>query len=207
MALHPNEFHLVSFDPGGIIGWAHFIIHCRAFSRPEHTVLGNLQSWDCGEFSGTETEQLTAAIALISRAHFQPMPYTTRTKVLSEDFSLTQLIGGKELVSPIRINAVLDWECRKQGLELELQDPTQRTQITPDRLLAMGFEPPGRKRRWSPHGAGKDAFSAMQHGVTKLRRIKQASMSRPWKLSDNVASNAFWDCACARGRRCDLTHP
>jgi len=206
VALQPNEFHLVVFDPGGTIGWAHFVVNFRAFSRPEHKVLASLQSWDCGEFSGTETAQLTSAVELIRRAHFEPMPFVTRTDVLSEDFALAQLIGGKELVSPIRINAVLDWECRKQGLTLELQDRSQRTQITADRLHLMGFDPPGRKR-WSPNGPGKDAFAAMQHGVVKLRRIKQSTLSRPWKLSDGTSSNAIWDCACARGRRCDLTHP
>lgn len=206
VALKPNEYHLVFFDPGGTIGWAHFIVDYRAFSRPRNKVLANLISWDCGEFSGTETEQISAAVALIRRAHYEPMPFTTRTDVGTEDFDLKQLIGGKELLSPVRINAVLDWECRKQGLTLEYQLPTQRTQMTAERLELCGFHSP-LQRRWSKHGRGKDAFAAMQHGVTKLRRIKMQSLSRPWKLSDNVSSNAFWDCACERGKRCDLTHP
>jgi hypothetical protein len=208
MARVPNEYHLVVFDPGGTIGWAHFIIDCRAFSRPEHKVLRWLKTWDCGEFTGQEHDQIKEAVALINRAHFGPMPFNSRTDVLSEDFALAQLIGGKELVSPIRINAVLAWECKRQGLEFELQDRSQRTQITPERLELFGFEPPGKhKRKWSPHGPGKDAFAAMQHGVVKLRRIKEQSRSRPWKLSDRTSSNALWDCACERGKRCDLTHP
>lgn len=207
VANKPNEFHLVSFDPGGTIGWAHFRLNCQAFSRPEHKVLGNLLSWDCGEFSGTETEQISQAVALIHRAHYKPMPYTTKMCVLSEDFALAQLIGGKELVSPIRINAVLDWECRKQGLVLDLQDRSQRVQITPDRLHLFGFSPPPPRKRWGTTGAGKDMFAAMQHGIVKLRRIKEQSRKWPWKLSDGVSSNAFWDCACEDGKRCDLTHP
>lgn len=205
VALQPNEYHLTSFDTGGTIGWAHFVIDYRAFSRPDAKVLRWLKSWDCGEFTGQEHEQIGAAVKLIHQSRFGPMPFTSRTDVMSEDFALAQTIGGKELVSPIRINAVLDWECRKLGLTLELQDRAQRVQITPDRLELFGFEPP--RKRWSPNGPGKDAFAAMQHGVVKLRRIKEVSRSRPWKLSDRTSSNAMWDCACEEGRRCDLTHP
>lgn len=209
MARVPNEYHLVVFDPGGTIGWAHFVMDCRAFSRPEHKVLRWLKSWDCGEFTGQEHEQVSAAVDLIYKARHGEMPFNSRTDVLSEDFVLAQLIGGKELVSPIRINAVLEWECRKQGLVLELQDRAQRTQITPERLELFGFESPygARKKRWSTEGKGKDAFAAMQHGVVKLRRVKEKSRSRPWKLSDRTSSNALWDCACEKGKRCDLTHP
>lgn len=205
MALKPNEYHLVVFDPGGTIGWSHFIVDYRAFSRPEHKVLRWLISWDCGEFTGQEHEQLRDACALIYRAHFEPMPFVTRTDVVAEDFELTQLIGGKNLLSPVRINAVLDWECRKQGLQLELQKRQMRTQITPERLELFGFQSP--RKRWTTTGKGKDEFSAMQHGLVKLRRVKDESRSRPWKFSDRVSANARWDCACERGRRCDLTHP
>ena len=205
MARKPNEYHLAVFDPGGTIGWAHFIVDYRAFSRPEHKVLRYLKSWDCGEFTGQEHEQLDDALALVRRAHFGDMPYTTRTDVVSEDFELTQLVGGNNLLSPVRINAVLDWECRKQGLRLRLQKRQARTNVTPERLMEFGFKSTG--KRWTTTGRGKDAFAAMQHGVVSLRRTKEESRSRPWKLSDTISSNASWDCACELGRRCDLTHP
>ena len=207
VALKPNEYHLVVFDPGGTIGWAHFILDYRAFSRPDHKALAFLKSWDCGEFTGQETEQITQAVALIRRAHFDPPPFVTTTHVVSEDFELTQLIGGKNLLSPVRINAVLDWECRKHGLTLKLQQRQLRTQITPERLRLFGFEAPNRRKRWGTSGVGKDAFAAMQHGIVYLRKIKDESRSRPWKLSDRVSANAFWDCRCEKGKRCDLTHP
>lgn len=205
MALQPNEFHVVAFDPGGTIGWAHFVVHYKGFSRPEHKVLRYLKSWDCGEFSGTELEQIRDAESLIRRAHYEPMPFTTKTDVVSEDFELTQLIGGNNLLSPVRINAVLQWICHNRGLKLILQARQMRTQVTPERLQLFGFEPPG--KRWTTTGRGKDMYAAMQHGVTYLRRIKDASRSRPWKLADRISSNAKWDCACEQGKRCDLTHP
>lgn len=204
MTLQPNEYHLVAFDPGGTIGWAHFIVDFKAFSRPEHKVLRYLKSWDCGEFNGTEIEQITEASSLIARAHHGVMPYTSTTDVISEDFELTQLIGGKNLLSPVRINAVLEWICHERGLKLTLQARQMRTQVTQERLELFGFQPPG--KQWTKTGKGKDMFAAMQHGLVWLRRIKDASRSRPWKLADRISSNAKWDCACEQGKRCDLEH-
>lgn len=208
MATRPNEYHLVVFDPGGIIGWAHFVLHYKAFSRPEHKVLRWIKSWDCGEFTGQEHEQLADASRLIYRAHFGAMPYVSHTDVLSEDFDLVQTIGGKNLLSPVRINAVIDWECRKHGLALKYQSRQLRTNVTPERLQRFGFDSPFRKSgQWSKTGSGKDAFAAMQHGIVWLRRLKEQSRSRPWKLSDGQTTNARWDCACTSGRRCTLIHP
>jgi len=215
MARELNEYHLVTFDPGGTIGWAHIVIDCRAYSRPEHKVLRWIKKWECGEFEGTEFQQCQLASRLIWRAKFGTMPYNTTTDVvagaiaradiIAEDFELTQLIGGKNLLSPVRINAVLEYECNRWGMELNLQRRTLRTSVTPERLEMYGFKPPG--RRWTKTSKGKDAFAAMQHAVVWLRRIKEASRGRPWKLSDGSTHNAFWDCACDDGLRCDLRHP
>jgi hypothetical protein len=214
MARKPNEYHLVVFDPGGTIGWAHFVVDFKAFSRPEHKVMRWLKSWNCGEFTGQEHEQLESASRLVYQAHFGSMPFVTRTDVVSEDFELTQLIGGKNLLSPVRINAVIDWECRKHGLTLKYQARQLRTSVTAERLALFGFESPFRRNgQWSKTGSGKDAFAAMQHTVTWLRRTKEESRSKPWKLDDRQTTNARWDCACTRSgtkasrQQCDLIHP
>lgn len=218
MATEENEYSLVTFDPGGTIGWSQWVVGVRAFTRPENKVLAHVKSWDCGEFSGTEFEQCEAASRLIWRARFGDMPYCSPTDVVSggmsradfvsEDFELTQLIGGNNLLSPVRINAILGYECKKWGLELRLQKRSLRTGVTPVRLTSMGFPSPFRRTgEWSPTGRGKDAFAAMQHAIVFLRRIKKESLRRPWKLSKGGVANREWDCACARGRRCDVWHP
>lgn len=202
MSVKPNIFHLIAFDPGGTVGWAYFTVHFKAFSRPEHRVLRYVKSWDCGEFTGSEHEQLASAIELVHQARWGPMPYVSSVDVVTEDFDLIQTVGGKELVSPIRINAVLDFVClTRYGLELIYQKRQFRTQITADRLRAFGFE-----GRWVTSGRGKDAFAAMQHAIARLRQLKANADKRPWKLSDGGVSNARWDCACERGRQCDITH-
>lgn len=203
MATKPNQFHLIAFDPGGTIGWARFEVHFKAFTRPDNRVLRHVLSWDCGELSGSEHEQIKAAIRLIHQVRWGPMPFVPRTEVVTEDFDLVQTVGGKELVSPIRINAVLDYVCLSQfSLELIYQRRQARTQITAERLRAFGFD-----GRWVTSGKGKDAFAAMQHGVTRLRHLKREADRRPWKLEDGAKTNARWDCACAHGRPCNLTHP
>lgn len=218
MAADPNEYHLVTFDPGGTIGWSHFVIDCKAFSRPEAKVLRWIKEWHCGEFSGQEHEQLTEASRLIWTAKYGKMPYNSatdvvvgaysRTDILAEDFELTQLIGGKNLLSPVRINAVLGWECRRMGLELQLQNRSMRTGVTPERLIEFGFQSSiNRTGRWTKTSKGKDAFAAMQHAIVWLRRVKERSLGRPWKLSDGQTHNAYWNCACRKGRRCDIRHP
>jgi hypothetical protein len=216
MSRNPNEYHLVTFDPGGTIGWAHFTVDCRAFSRPEHKVLKYLSTWDCGEFEGSEFEQCQEAKRLIWRAKFGDMPYNTTTDVvslgltkadfLSEDFELMQTIGGHALLSPVRINAVLSDACETWGMHLTLQRRALRTSVTPERLVMYGFKSP-MGRRWTKTSKGKDAFAAMQHGIVWLRRVKEISRGRPWKLSEGGTHNAYWDCNCADGGRCDLKHP
>lgn len=218
MPRNPNEFHIVAFDPGGTIGWAHLTLSCEAFSRPEHKALAYLTDWECGEFTGGENEQVAEASRLIWRAKFGDMPYNASTAVvagalakadiLSEDFELTQLVGGDNLLSPVRINAKLDYECYRWGLKLNLQRRSMRTNVTAERLQLFGFDSPFRRNgAWSKSGRGKDAFAAMQHAIVWLRRVKDKSKSRPWKMSDGQTDNAYWDCACEEGKRCDLTHP
>jgi hypothetical protein len=198
-----GEYHLVMFDPGGTIGWAHLVFDLRAFSRPDHKALRYLRSWDCGEFTGTEHEQLVECGRLIYRASFdkRSMIRSGRCHIVTEDFELTQMIGGKNLLSPVRINAVLDWQCARQGITLNYQRRTMRTNITPVRLVRFGFPPPAGKS-WNPKGSFKDAFAAMQHAIVWVRRQKAASHALPWKLANNL-----WDCGCAKRLPCTMRHP
>ncbi len=207
MATHPNEFHLLWFDPGSAAtGWAHFIIHRRAFARPERKALRNVEYWDCGEITGDDHEQYKQARDMAYAAHFLPEPFVARVCVGSESYNLKQTIGSAEnLLSPVRFNAVLSWEVAQHGLTLVEQQPSMRGQMTAQRLQAFGF-PGWPASRWVKHGRGKDAFAAMQHLMVRLRRIKAESKRHPWKLSDGASSNAFWDCNCSDGGRCDLRH-
>lgn len=210
---HINEYHLTWFDGGVTTGWADLIVDFRAFSRPEAKVLRWVKHWDCGEFSGTENNVLRQASAHVSDklsvrgGNVSFLQYD----VGGEDFDLVQTMGDKKnILSPVRFNAVMDWECSKHGIIYQYQARQMRTSVTPQRLKLFGFNSPYNKRgTWSTSGEGKDAFAAMQHAVTWLRNLKIRARERPWKLMDATSFNAYWDCACARDKRakCDLVHP
>lgn len=199
MARVPNQYHLVTIDPGGTVGWAHFIFDFRAFSRPEHRLLRWLHFWDCGEFTGQEHDTIEQCLTLIQSARFGKGPFVSKTDVVGEDFDLVQTIGGKNLLSPVRINAVLDWECpRRFGIAYKYQSRQLRTNVTKERLQMWGF---GSRLR-------RNEFAAMQHAIVYLRRLKQQSRNNnPWKLEDTQTTNADWDCACEDGNPCDIRHP
>jgi hypothetical protein len=156
-----SKYIVLVFDPGGVIGWAKFIVDAKAFARPENKILANVDEWSAGELCGNEHEQLTHAAKMIrdrrQNAHFD---------VVVEDFELTQMLGGRNLLSPVRINAVLEWECFKNGVAFNTQKRTMRTNVTRDRLRNFGFT----------RGFKKDEFAAMQHAIVWLRRLKQKSV-------------------------------
>lgn len=198
MASDPNRYQLLVFDPGGTIGWARFDIDAHAFSRPDNRVFDNIISHDYGELNGDEPTNIAHAVGMISALAVGTMPFNSVIEIVSEDFVLTQQIGGRDLLSPVRINAVLDWVCRQHGQLLQYQARQTRTLVTKKWLIKAGLK----KLRMR-----KDEFAAMQHAVTWLKRVKQHADARPWKLAAHGHHNAVWDCACSRGSTCDMPHP
>jgi hypothetical protein len=172
MAKRKNEYHIVTFDPGGVIGWAHLVIHYNAFITPQAKVLANLIRWDTGEFYDTEHANIQQCISLVRAARYGEMPFHSKTHVVTEDFELTQIIGGHNLLSPVRINAILEWEVAKiGGVHFAYQKRQMRTNITRERLKMTGLKP-----------KGKDSFAALQHAIVWARLIKAQANERPWKL-------------------------
>jgi len=172
VAKRKNEFHIVAFDPGGVIGWAHLVIDFRAFITPRSKVLANLLDWNTGELKGTEHANIAECVKLVRQARYGEMPYHSKTDVVTEDFELTQLVGGHNLLSPVRLNAILEWEITQVGgVNFVYQKRQLRTGVTRERLKLMGLRP-----------TGKDSFAALQHGITWARRVKQEANKRPWKL-------------------------
>lgn len=217
MTDNTNKFHLTWYDPGAAAtGWAEFIVDFRAFSRPDNYIMEYLDWFNYGEFTGPEHDQMAKAVKQIQHTvqvwglNVSMLQY----EVGGEDFDLVQTIGSKEnLLSPVRFNAVMAWECSKVGITYRLQAPAVRTSETRERMKLYGFMKPGQPMR-------KDAFAAMQHAVHRLKTIKQLANKRPWKLSEGGISNVYYDCSCSRPIRkgtkglalkrtsgCDMLHP
>lgn len=175
-----NTFVLLWFDPGGAAtGWFMAGVDVRAFSRPEEKILRHLLFWDCGEIPGPRTAMLSRLIhrvgevVQLARYSKRVVPPCPALHIGTEGFDLTQIKGSSEnLLSPVEINAVLDWECHKRGVQLLYQKPNARLSITRERLKLYGFE-------GTFH---KDEFSATQHGVVHLKNLKRQSISAPWKV-------------------------
>ena len=170
----PHEVHVLWYDPGGITGWAHLCYDRRGFSSRSSKALQYLRYWQCGEFEGDEEAQCSQAIQFAWQARFSDR--LSDVHVGTEDFDLVQTIGGKELLSPVRINAVLEYNLAQYSIRLRYQRRVVRKQITPERLRAFGF--PG---RWVTSGKGKDAFAAMQHAIVYSRRLKAAADLGIWR--------------------------
>lgn len=194
-SLTPNDYTILAFDPGGTTGWAHLTLTRHAYSRPENKILSTLQAWDCGELQGSEHEQLEQAQSLLLALSCGT--FNHRSNVISEDFELTQLVGGRNLLSPVRINAVLAWLCTTYGRPFHLQKRSMRTLMTHTVVRTAGFR----------HRFAKDEFAAMQHALTWARRMKQESLTAPWGISTTQSHNDHWDCTCAHGAPCDMVHP
>lgn len=168
-----TELHVVWFDPGGVSGWCYSVVDAKAFSHPRERVLKNLLEWSTGEFEGMEHEQVTQALDLIRRKRYSGNVLLHGLfEVGTEDFELTQLIGGKELLIPVRLNAVLDYQIHSLfQLKLMYQNRSMRTGVTRERM-----------KLWKlPPVKGKDAFSAAQHNLTYLKRVKIKADEITWK--------------------------
>lgn len=191
-------FNLLAFDPGSAAtGWAWFAVDFRAFSRPDNDLYEWINTFDYGEFVGTHFEIVKQCVALVDEMH-AVAPFLSK-QVLSEDFELTQSIGGSDLLSPLRIKSVIEWHCHSKQISYVEQQRGLRLHVTKQGLKDRGFD--CRRIR-------KDEFAAMQHAVTCLERMKADARKLPWMLPEADALNAGgWDCACRTGADCDINHP
>lgn len=178
-----NLHHVIAFDPGGITGWAHFAVDKKAFINRDDTVIEHIKYWDTGEFEGPLHDQIRQAVEGIRGILYGGSDPNRRefVDIVTEGFQLTQIIGGDDLLIPVRWNALIEWEAERNfGLRINYQDRKLRTSVTDIRLERMGFQSKLSKR-WTRTGRGKDSFAAMQHAITWLKRTKEQSRKRPWK--------------------------
>lgn len=175
-----SEIHnVITFDGGGVVGWAWIAVHKRAFMSREEMILPNVIAYDTGEWGGNRHEQIRQAVEKVRGIRYSEEPFSFLDAV-AEDFEFMQTLGGNDLLLPVEFNAVLDWELERNfNIRLQKQKRSLRTGVTEDRLNRMGFAPTI-GTRWKKTGPGKDSFAAMQHAVTWLRRTKERSKRRPW---------------------------
>lgn len=151
----PDMYVAAAFDPGGDTGWCIVGIHPDAMlGDPEIKVLDNIEFWVAGEFTGPENDQVDEMAELIS--------CWPSARLVIEDFILRKASMGRELLSPVRITAALEWAIRpryfvKQSSEMAM------TTMTDDRQQAMGLWIPGKEH----------ARDATKHAFTYLKRQRE----------------------------------
>ncbi len=164
---------VVGFDPGVTTGWAVFRLPMARLRvhgfvesvRPEHG-----SGWAAGEFGGggldgdgSEFATVGAMLGLVRETYeLVDEEYGDQVMVVTEDFILRRLGMDRSLLSPVRLNAVLEWEFRKRGaMRLWKQAASDaKTTVTDGRLLRWGLYLPG-----SPHRR-----DAMRHAILLARK-------------------------------------
>lgn len=155
----PDQYIVLSFDPGGTTGWSVIGVHPDAMCadpeiRPIDAEYGNVLFWTAGQFTGPQDAQIDECVSLIES--------WTSARLVTEGFKLRQL--NAEL-SPVEINAVLRWAVRPRYFVV--QNPALAMSIGDDRLKALGFWLPGKEH----------ARDAIRHGITFINRQKQRAVA------------------------------
>lgn len=156
-----QDFTVAGFDPGGKTGWAWFELMPEKLLQPDNDVHDSIYDWDYGYYAGPEFDQVDRIIYLI-RTLQRKGPLLG---VVTEDFILApgKATMGREMLSPVRINAALGYQLRLEGIPLDFQMPSYVSKLTDDRLRALGLYAPQ-----------KDARMAVKHAYTwaQNRRIQ-----------------------------------
>lgn len=164
-SLHPEEDDdltpwttVVALDPGGTTGWSVLAVHPESLVDVEIPILANIEHWAQGQSVGHEHKQEAELVELLDA--------WPDAAVVIERFVLRKMLRGEELLSPVRITAVLEFELSKSGRVAFKQQPSE----------AKGTATDDRLRAWSLYrreGGEEHARDATRHGITFLRRAKE----------------------------------
>jgi hypothetical protein len=149
----PDQYVVLSFDPGGTTGWGLIGVHPDAVASgdPEIRILDNVEFWAAGQFTGPEWEQ---GDAMVSLAAAWPA-----ARIVTEQFVLRSSVKSSDITALDRMNSVLGWAIRPRYYVLQ-QPSLAMSTITDARLKAAGMWVPGQEH----------ARDALKHALTFLRR-------------------------------------
>jgi hypothetical protein len=157
---------VIGCDPGKVTGW------CR-ITVPRACIYGTADSevlsWDTGEITGPEPEQVKQLARLCRTT--QSLDYRIGPALVVEDFDLmasNPTTDGEVLLSPVRIAAMIRMTMYMGALfgdaRLTMQGrTTAKTTMTDDRLRKSGYWVEG-----SDHER-----DAVRHAITALRRARE----------------------------------
>lgn len=163
----PPHLHILGIDGGGTTGWARLTVPRASVYGSEP---GKILSWDQGQFYGDENRQVDEICRLARET--QSLDYNIGPAIVVEDFILSTHVRGEQVLSPVRVNAKIDYAIhlgRAGDSRLTIQNrQIAKTTATDDRLKAWGLYVRGEEH----------ARDAMRHAVTALRRAKASAEVR-----------------------------
>lgn len=151
---------IVAIDPGGTTGWSVMSVHPEALAG-DASILLNIEHWSHGEITGDENSATSEVLGIIDS--------WPGCVVLIEDFILRSSVTSREILSPVRIGAKIEFGLFLTGRTWHRQMPSEaKTSITDDRLKSWGF--------YQREGGLEHARDADRHSLRWLQKCKQ----HPW---------------------------
>jgi hypothetical protein len=153
---------VIAVDPGGTTGWCVMCVEPDCLSDPDVSVLQSISHYAWGQVDGEENGQAHALVDLIAA-----WPHAA---VVFENFTLRTFKQSRELLSPVRITAKVDYVLHRgiedvypAGRRIWLQEPSMaKSTATDDRLKDWGL--------YRREGGQEHARDATRHAITFLRR-------------------------------------
>jgi hypothetical protein len=172
---------VIGIDPGGTTGWSVMVVHPEALVDRDVPVLGNIEYHGNGQITSIPTNgkavkalELSIAERLAVRSLIADVLIRwPGSALVIEDFLLRKRTMDRELLSPVRLTAILEWEVENLDLHMHLvrQQPSQAKGVATDERL----------RQWGLYkraGGMQHARDADRHAITFLRTAKQRGSVR-----------------------------
>ena len=155
---------VVAVDPGGVTGWSVIQVHPEALSDPAIPILANIEHWSHGQIKSpaNDTDEQDCVTELVGIVKQWP-----GCSVLMEDFILRMFSMGRELLAPVRLNAMFAYALRTElGMEVtHRQQPSEAKTIATDiRLKEWGL--------YEREGGLEHARDADRHAIVWMRKAK-----------------------------------
>jgi len=166
---------VIAIDPGGTTGWSLISVHPGALIEPNASVLDNIFTHqhgqvDCGSHRGNLGSSLHSGISTDGECSgiydLAKFCYTWPcAAVVIEDFQLRQFRKDRDLLSPVRITAALEYCLWRKGRDAHFQEPADAKRVCTDERLK-------RWQMYDPVGSMVHARDADRHAILFLRKCK-----------------------------------
>lgn len=163
---------VLAIDPGGVTGWAVVWFDPEVIVNKSIAVDKAVVAWQAGVIAGGENGQIDQILGMMKRHGVSNYEETGEMALVVEDFQLRTQIRSREVLSPVRLTAALDYvlykgvKCRDGQVRYYQRVPQQATD-------AMNVVTDARLRMWDMYLPGPDhPRDATRHALLWLRRIR-----------------------------------